>query len=88
MNREQFSKIIFFLRDENIIDNIENIFKGKIPQEELDELKKDIQRKYEQWYDRVPLGNMISPYMWLTLIPKIGMKNRDVLLEYIENMEL
>ena len=88
MNREQFSKIIFFLRDENIIDNIENIFKGKIPQEELDELKKDIQRKYEQWYDRVPLGNMISSYMWLTLIPKIGMKNRDVLLEYIENMEL
>lgn len=88
MNREQFSKIIFFLRDENIIDNIENIFKGKIPQEELDELKKDIQRKYEQWYDRVPLGNMISPYMWLTLISKIGMKNRDVLLEYIENMEL
>ena len=88
MNREQFSKIIFFLRDKNIIDNIENIFKGKIPQEELDELKKDIQRKYEQWYDRVPLGNMISPYMWLTLIPKIGMKNRDVLLEYIENMEL
>jgi hypothetical protein len=88
MNREQFSKIIFFLRDENIIDNIENIFKGKIPQEELDELKKDIQRKYEQWYDRVPLGNMISPYMWLTLIPKIGIKNRDVLLEYIENMEL
>ena len=88
MNREQFSKIIFFLRDENIIDNIENIFKGKIPQEEPDELKKDIQRKYEQWYDRVPLGNMISPYMWLTLIPKIGMKNRDVLLEYIENMEL
>lgn len=88
MNREQFSKIIFFLRDENIIDNIENIFKGKIPQEELDELKKDIQRKYEQWYDRVPLGNMISPYIWLTLIPKIGMKNRDVLLEYIENMEL
>ena len=88
MNREQFSKIIFFLRDENIIDNIENIFKGKIPQEELDELKKDIQRKYEQWYDRVPLGNMISPYMWLTLIPKIGMKNRDVLLEYIENVEL
>ena len=46
MNREQFSKIIFFLRDENIIDNIENIFKGKIPQEELDELKKDIQRRY------------------------------------------
>ena len=88
MNREQFSKIIFFLRDENIIDNIENIFKGKIPQEELDELKKDIQRKYEQWYDRIPLGDMISPYMWLTLIPKIGMKNRDVLLEYIENMEL
>lgn len=88
MNREQFSKIIFFLRDENIIDNIENIFKGKIPQEELNELKKDIQRKYEQWYDRVPLGNMISPYMWLTLIPKIGMKNRDVLLEYIENIEL
>lgn len=67
MNREQFSKIIFFLRDE---------------------LKKDIQRRYEQWYDRVPLGNMISPYMWLVLIPKIGLKNRDILLEYIENMEL
>ena len=88
MNREQFLKIIFFLRYEDIIDNIENIFRDKIPQEELNELKKDIQRKYEQWYDRVPLGNMISPYMWLTLIPKIGMKNRDVLLEYIENMEL
>ena len=88
MNREQFSKIIFFLRDENIIDNIENIFKGKISKEELDELKKDIQRRYEQWYDRVPLGNMISPYMWLILIPKIGLKNRDILLEYIENMEL
>ena len=88
MNREQFLKIIFFLRYEDIIDNIENIFRDKIPQEELNELKKDIQRRYEQWYDRVPLGNMISPYMWLILIPKIGMKNRDILLEYIENTEL
>ena len=61
MNREQFLKIIFFLRYEDIIDNIENIFRDKIPQEELNELKKDIQIRSEQWYDRIPLGDMISP---------------------------
>ena len=88
MNREQFLKIIFFLRYEDIIDNIENIFRDKIPQEELNELKKDIQMRYEQWYDRIPLGDMISPYIWLAIIPQIGTKNRDILLEYIENTEL
>ena len=31
MNREQFFKVIFFLKHEDIIDTIEDIFKGRDP---------------------------------------------------------
>ena len=83
MNREQFFKVIFFLKHEDIIDTIEDIFKGKIPQEDLMKLKEVLQERYERLYDKIP-----APYLWLSFISQMGMKNRDILLEYIENTEL
>ena len=88
MNREQFFKVIFFLKHEDIIDTIEGIFKGKIPQEDLMKLKEVLQERYERLYDKIPAEDIISPYLWLSFISQMGMKNRDILLEYIENTEL
>ena len=93
MNREQFLKVIFFLRYENITDTnitetIDKIFKDKITEEELCMLKKKFQEKYEFWNDKIPLEDIISPYIWLSLIMPMGEKNREVLLEYIEKIEL
>ena len=93
MNREQFLKVIFFLRYENITDTnitelLDKIFKDKITEEELCKLKKKFQEKYEFWNDKIPLEDIISPYIWLSLIMPMGEKNREVLLEYIEKIEL